>query len=86
MLSLYFVHYNFCRIHQTLGVTPAMSAGLDSIVRDCEWIVGPDRRDNAEAEKARNRQAPTTFNQVTLLHGCGRIGSTSNPYTRDTIR
>lgn len=39
MLSLYFVHYNFCRIHQSLKVTPAMAAGLDSTVRDCEWIV-----------------------------------------------
>ena len=27
MLSLYFVHYNFCRIHSTLRVTPAMEAG-----------------------------------------------------------
>lgn len=40
MLSLYFVHYNFCRIHKTLRVTPAMEAGLDHTVRDCEWIVG----------------------------------------------
>ena len=40
MLSLYFVHYNFCRIHQTLSVTPAMEIGLDSTVRDCAWIVG----------------------------------------------
>ena len=39
MLSLYFVHYNFCRIHKTLRVTPAMEAGLDHTVRDCEWIV-----------------------------------------------
>jgi len=23
-----FVHYNFCRVHQTLRVTPAMQAGL----------------------------------------------------------
>lgn len=40
MLSLYFVHYNFCRIHKTLKVTPAMEAGLDTTVRDAEWIVG----------------------------------------------
>jgi len=26
MLSLYFVHYNFCRIRKTLKVTPAMEA------------------------------------------------------------
>ena len=40
MLSLYFLHYNFCRIHKTLRVTPAMAAGLDTTVRDLEWIVG----------------------------------------------
>jgi hypothetical protein len=27
-LALYFTFYNFCRIHQTLKVTPAMQAGL----------------------------------------------------------
>lgn len=26
--AVHFVHYNFCRIHQTLRVTPAMAAGL----------------------------------------------------------
>ena len=26
-MSIYFMHYNFVRIHQTLGVTPAMAAG-----------------------------------------------------------
>ena len=39
MVSLYFLHYNFCRIHTTLRVTPAMEAGLDHTVRDCEWMV-----------------------------------------------
>ena len=39
-LHLYFVHYNFCRIHKTLRVTPAMEAGIDNAVRDYEWIVG----------------------------------------------
>jgi hypothetical protein len=27
-LAIYFVHYNFVRIHQTLRVTPAMAAGV----------------------------------------------------------
>ena len=31
---------NFCRIHKTLRVTPATEAGLDSLPRDAEWIVG----------------------------------------------
>ena len=40
MLSLYFVHYNFVRIHKTLRFTPAMAAGLTGTVHDMEWIVG----------------------------------------------
>ena len=40
MLSLYFVHYNFCRIHKTLKVTPAMEAGVSNTLHDVEWIVG----------------------------------------------
>jgi IS1 family transposase len=27
-VSLHFMHYNFCRVHQTLGTTPAMAAGI----------------------------------------------------------
>ncbi len=27
-VALYAVHYNFCRVHQTLRVTPAMEASL----------------------------------------------------------
>lgn len=27
-VALHFMHYNFCRIHQTLRVTPAMEAGI----------------------------------------------------------
>jgi hypothetical protein len=28
MMSIYFMHYNFIRIHQTLRMTPAMAAGV----------------------------------------------------------
>ena len=27
-VALHFMYYNFCRIHQTLRVTPAMEAGI----------------------------------------------------------
>jgi hypothetical protein len=33
MMAIYFMHYNFVRIHQTLRVTPAMAAG----VTDRRW-------------------------------------------------
>ena len=39
MMDLWAVHYNFCRIHKTLRVTPAMEAGICDTLRDCEWIV-----------------------------------------------
>lgn len=40
MLSLYFVHYNFCRMHKSLRMSPAMAAGVSDTLRDMEWIVG----------------------------------------------
>ena len=38
-MHLFAVHYNFCRIHQTLRVTPAMEAGLTDTLYDMGWIV-----------------------------------------------
>jgi hypothetical protein len=37
-LSLYFMYYNFCRVHQTLRVTPAMEAGLSDHAWDVSEI------------------------------------------------
>ena len=37
--SLYFVHYNFVRIHKSLRVTPAMQAGLTDTLHDMDWLV-----------------------------------------------
>jgi len=39
MLAIYFAFYNFCRIHKTLRVTPAMAAGLTDRVWTLEDIV-----------------------------------------------
>ena len=30
MMAIYFMHYNFVRIHQTLKITPAMAARVTS--------------------------------------------------------
>jgi len=38
-VALYFVHYNFCRVHNTLRVTPAMEAGLTEHIWSLEEIV-----------------------------------------------
>ena len=29
-LALYFLYYNFCRVHSTIGATPAVKAGIAS--------------------------------------------------------
>lgn len=34
-VALHFMYYNFCRVHQTLRVTPAMEAGI----ADHVWTV-----------------------------------------------
>jgi IS1 family transposase len=39
MVALYFMHYNYCRIHKTLRVTPAMEAGLTDHVWTIEEIL-----------------------------------------------
>jgi hypothetical protein len=39
MLALFFCFYNFCRIHQSLRVTPAMAAGVSSRVWELADIV-----------------------------------------------
>jgi hypothetical protein len=38
-LALHFAHYNFCRVHQTLRVTPAMEAGIAQHVWSIEELV-----------------------------------------------
>jgi IS1 family transposase len=40
MMAIYTMNYNFCRIHQTLRVTPAMEAGIADHVWSLEEIVG----------------------------------------------
>ncbi len=39
MVAIYFMYYNFCRVHQTLRVTPAMEAGISNHVWGIEEIV-----------------------------------------------
>jgi hypothetical protein len=39
MVAIYFMWYNFGRIHQTLRVTPAMEAGVTDHIWTVEKIV-----------------------------------------------
>ena len=49
-VAIHFMHYNFCRIHKTLRVTPAMEAGVSSHV----WSIGEivDLLEEREVKKA----------------------------------
>jgi hypothetical protein len=38
--AIFAMHYNFCRVHQTLRVTPAMEAGLSDHVWELDELVG----------------------------------------------
>ena len=38
-IALHYMHYNFCRIHQTLRVTPAMAAGVSRRLWSIEDVV-----------------------------------------------
>ena len=58
MLSLYFVHYNFVRIHSSLRMTPAMAAGVVDTLRDMEWIVG------LIDARAATPNRPATYNKI----------------------
>ena len=39
MVALYFMYYNFARVHQTLRVTPAMEAGIADHIWAIEDII-----------------------------------------------
>jgi IS1 family transposase len=49
-VALHFMHYNFCRIHKTLRVTPAMEAGIADHVWSLEELVA--LHDAKKAEQA----------------------------------
>lgn len=53
-VALYFFHCNFCRVHKTLRVTPAMEAGLTDHVWTVEELVSllPQRKPNARVDHA----------------------------------
>jgi len=38
-IALHYMHYNFCRIHQSLRVTPAMEAGVSDHVWSLDEVI-----------------------------------------------
>ena len=39
-VSLHFMHYNFVRVHKTLGTTPAVAAGVADHVWTIDELIG----------------------------------------------
>jgi len=48
--ALHFMHYNFCRVHHTLRVRPAMEAGIETHVWTIEEMVGTLDANSQRAE------------------------------------
>jgi IS1 family transposase len=63
-VALHFMYYNFCRVHQTLRVTPAMEAGLAHHV----WTV-----DELIALMPKPIARPTTKDRKLLLRALGEV-------------
>ena len=57
-VALHFMHYNYCRIHKTLRVTPAMAAGLVHEPWDVEDIVGLVEKAEDAAPRKRGPYKP----------------------------
>lgn len=58
-MALYAVHYNYCRVHSTLRVTPAMEAGLTDHVWTLAELVGlMEAEEKAAIGTAENKRGP----------------------------
>lgn len=62
-LALYFVHYNFCRIHKSIKTSPAMAAGitdtlwsLDDVIAKIDEMAPPPKK--CGPYKKRAKQLP----------------------------
>ena len=55
-IALHFVYYNFCRIHKSLRVTPAMEAKLTTKPMTIEDIVNYAYADEIEAANKRKER------------------------------
>ena len=66
-LALYFVFYNFCRIHKTLRSHPAMAAGVTDRLWSLEDIVAQDRRTGTGSEAARSLQEARCLSSILRL-------------------
>jgi IS1 family transposase len=63
-ISLHFMHYNFCRVHQTLSTTPAVAAGVTDHVWKLDELIGLlEQTENAMPRK-RGHYKPRTPREI----------------------
>ena len=55
MVALYFMHYNFCCVHSTLRVTPAMESGISDHVWTISELCSLLPEPTATARHAENK-------------------------------
>ena len=56
MVDLFVLYYNFIRVHETLGTTPAVAAQVVRRPRSLEWLVAKiDRQQARRRQRMRNR-------------------------------
>ncbi len=78
-LALYFVFYNFCRVHKTLRATPAMAAGLiDARALRRLWSADPTRKRLIKFQtETLPAVHPTGFSLSPFAEVCGFVRSKS---------
>jgi IS1 family transposase len=60
-VSLYVMHYNFCRVHETLRITPAMQLGISDHV----WTIG----ELVNSALSGTNEPPKGLRQFTVIDG-----------------
>ena len=71
-LALHFAHYNFCRIHGSLRITPAMAAAITDHIWTIEELIAS----TACVSSKRNSQLRNiTVSHRSILHSSREIGS-----------
>ena len=73
-IALHYLYYNFCRIHQSLRITPAMAAGVTDHLYNLGWIVEQvarqrpkPNRPNYVSQDVQNRPLPNGGSQDSEL-------------------
>ena len=61
-VAIWFMYYNFCRVHQTLRVTPAMEAGISNHIWTVEELCALLPKSQSSARIAENHMVVAALN------------------------